>query len=364
MTKKIIIAMCGGHITPALALIDALKDAGSIVFFGRKYAIEGSRAQSAEYRLITERGIPFIPIAAGRLQRRITWRTIPSLLKIPVGCMQALWYCIRSRPSLIVSFGGYVALPVAIAGWICRIPVITHEQTLVPGLATRLIAGFARRVCVTFPETLPHFPKGKAVYTGLPMREELFHPPKKAPVSLTIQEYPLMYITGGGTGARSLNRLLFPLLAELLKTYTIVHQVGDASLIEAQKIHHDRYIAASYFPLTTVSWILAHAALVVGRSGANTVMELAALGKVGVLVPLPWSAGGEQQANAAWFVAHGGGIVLDQRRLTPRLLADAIADVQKNSESFKTRAAAFAPEVPRDGARLLLHEIKQVIALP
>lgn len=359
--KQHTIVICGGHITPAMAVIDALGDDVSIVFIGRKHATEDSRTPSFEYQLITKKGIRFIPITTGRLQRHVSWHTIPSLLKIPVGLVQAIRYCSRERPSLIVSFGGYVALPVAIAAWICGIPVITHEQTRVAGLANKIIARIAERVCVTAPETIAHFPKRKAALTGLPMREGVFTPPKQPPFAVDLAKYPMIYVTGGGAGARSLNRLVFPLLAGLLEKYTIVHQVGDASLPEAQKIRSGRYIVASYFPLTTVSWILAHAALVIGRSGANTVMELAALGKVAILVPLPWSGGGEQKMNADWLERYGGATVLDQREATPQILEKKIHEVQKNISVFQHRASAFASHVPRDGTKRFIREIKRLL---
>jgi UDP-N-acetylglucosamine--N-acetylmuramyl-(pentapeptide) pyrophosphoryl-undecaprenol N-acetylglucosamine transferase len=309
-----------------------------------------------------------VSITAGRLQRRFTLQTIPSVLKIPIGFVQACVYCIRERPSLIVSFGGYVSLPVAIAGWLCGIAVITHEQTLVAGLANRIIARIAKRVCVTFPETLAHFPKGKAVYTGLPVREGLFFPPDTSPFALDTKQYPLIYVTGGGTGAQSLNRLLFPVLPSLLKRYTIVHQTGEISFVEAQKIreslpgnYKNRYIARSYIPTPTLSWILAHASLVVGRSGANTVMELAALGKVAILVPLPWSAGGEQQENAAWLVRNGGAIILTQRELTPKGFEQTIEAASGNLAPLQKRADAFAMHIPRDGTRRLIREIEHIL---
>ena len=250
MKNKQTIFITGGHVTPAIALIDALQKNNTvhIVFIGRTYTTEGSRTDSFEHQLIREKGIQFIPIVAGR-------HTFPSLFKIPIGFVQALMYCARYRPALIVSFGGYVALPVAIAGWLFRVPIITHEQTFVAGLANVIIARIAKRVCVTFPETLGSFPKEKSVYTGLPIRQELFTPPKQSPFPKEIDQYPLLYITGGGTGARSLNQLLFPVIPALLTTYSIIHQAGNASLPEAQKIHHDRYIAAPYFPLSTVSRI-------------------------------------------------------------------------------------------------------------
>jgi UDP-N-acetylglucosamine--N-acetylmuramyl-(pentapeptide) pyrophosphoryl-undecaprenol N-acetylglucosamine transferase len=369
MKRTQTIVITGGHITPALALIDALPDNVSVIFFGRKYAMEGSRTPSFEYRLITEKGIKFISITAGRLQRHLTWRTIPSLLKIPVGCVQALWWCSRERPSLIVSFGGYVALPTAMAGWFFRIPVITHEQTLVPGLANKLIARIATRVCVTHPETMGLFPKGKVALTGLPMRSELFTPPKEAPFALDIGRYPLLYVTGGSTGAQSVNRIVYPLVPSLVRKYTIIHQVGDTSLSEAQKIravladeYKDRYIVRPYIPIRELAWVLSHATLVVGRSGANTVMELAALGKVSLLVPLPWSGGGEQQQNADWLVQNGGAVVLTQNTLTPQLLKKEIEATRANMTGLQRRASALAVKIPRDGTRRMLHEIERMLS--
>jgi UDP-N-acetylglucosamine--N-acetylmuramyl-(pentapeptide) pyrophosphoryl-undecaprenol N-acetylglucosamine transferase len=367
--KHTTIVMCGGHITPALAVIDALKKDVTPVFFGRTYAMEGSKTESFEYRLITEKNIPFISITTGRLQRQLTVRTIPSLFKIPVGCIQALWYCLRVRPSLIVSFGGYVALPTVLAGWLCGIPVITHEQTRGAGLANRIIARIAKRICVSTPETIRHFPKGKAVCTGLPLREKLFSPPPKAePFALNLTQYPLIYVTGGGTGARSLNRLLFVVLPSLLKTHTIVHQTGEVSFAEAKKVreslpneYRSRYIVESYLPISMLSWVLSRAALVLARSGVNTVMELAALGKVAIFVPLPWSAGGEQQENADWLASHAGAVVLKQEEMTPQLLKKEIEATWANRTILQHRASAFAVKIPRDGATRFVREIEHLL---
>ncbi len=367
MKKKIFIT--GGHITPAIAIIEELGTRADIdiVFIGRKYALEGDTLPSAEYELITAKHIRFLVITTGRLQRSFTGQTILSLLKIPVGFVQSFIYCLRERPALVVSFGGYIALPVAVAAWVLRIPVITHEQTLVAGLANKLIARVAQRVCVTFKETLEHFPKGKAVYTGLPLRIELFSRAPKAPYDIN-DTYPLLYITGGATGAQSLNRLVFPVIAKLLKTFTVVHQVGSSSLKEAQNIHEllpiadqKRYIVKSYIPLSELSWILAHAKIVAGRSGANTVVELAALGKVAIFIPLPWSAGNEQYRNALWLAQHGAAMVVEQKTLTPQLFGDSIISLWKMYDREQKRASSFAKNIPRDGAKRFVHQIDSLL---
>lgn len=365
MKRKLFI--CGGHVTPAIATIDILtRDKNiDIVFIGRKYAMEGDRHISAEYTLIQEKSVRFLPIIAGRLQRTFSVQTIPSLLKIPAGFIQAVRYCLTEHPVLIVSFGGYVALPVALAGWLLHIPVITHEQTLAPGLANRIIERIATRVCVTFDETLQKFTKEKTIVTGLPMREELFSPSKTAPYVMETKKYPLLYITGGSTGAHTLNRLLFPVIGELVKKYTVIHQTGSFSHDAAVAIRsalpenaRARYIIESFTTLPQLSWILGHAFFVIGRSGANTTMELSALGKVAILVPLPWSAGNEQLLQAKWLAIHGGAVVVEQNTLTSTTVLKHIQEVEKSYDELHKRAEVFAPSIPRDGAARLAQEIQ------
>lgn len=338
MKGKIVI--CGGHVTPALAVLSEIQGAIDVVFIGRKYAFEGSRSVSAEYELITEKGIRFLPLTTGRLQRTFTVHTIPSLAKIPIGIFQSFWYLLVERPDLILSFGGYVALPVAIAGRLLGIPVITHEQTLSTGLANRIIEKLARRVCVAFPGVA-------GTYTGLPMRRELFKP-HGDPFSIDARKSPLLYITGGSTGAQTLNECMYPIIGKLTKTYIVIHQVGKSAVKGVAG--SNRYIVREFLSVSELAWVLRHAKIVIGRSGANTTLELAALGKVAILVPLPWSAGNEQLLQARWLAAHGGSVVMEQREMTPEKLLLRLTDVEKNYDSLDGKAQRFSKEIPRNGA--------------
>ncbi len=359
----------GGHLTPAIATIDALEERGNfdVVFIGRKFAKEGDEELSVEYQLISARGIRFLPLSAGRIQRKFTKYTIPALLKIPVGFVQAGIYCLRERPSVIVSFGGYIAFPVALAAFCLGIPVITHEQTLAPGLTNKLIANLAKRVCVAFEETKSFFPTGKAVYTGLPIRKQLFAKLSAAPYDVNLKSYPLLYITGGATGAQSLNQLLYPIIPKLLDECTIIHQVGN-TIADAQSVRatlsrekQSRYIPESYIGADRLSWIFRHATIVVGRSGANTVIELATFARVALLVPLPWSANGEQEKNALWLAEHGGAMVLDQKDLESDRLYFEIEKLLGNHSSMKKKAEIFAPHIPQDGADKLVTHIESLL---
>ncbi len=353
------IFITGGHVTPALALMDELSGGDiAVTFIGRKYAVEGKRHTAAEYDVVRQRGIRFLPISAGRLQRTLTFHTIPSLFKVPIGFIQALWYVLMQRPSVIVSFGGYVGLPVALAGWILGVPVLTHEQTRASGLANRIIGAVATRICVTFPETAADFPAAKTVVTGLPMRRALFSPGRA--VLRKNADAKLLYITGGSLGSQSLNEIIAPVLETLTKTYVVVHQTGNW---QQNNFITERYVAKKFFSENELAWLYRHAHIVIGRAGANTVLELAATGTVAVLVPLPWSGQDEQQQNARWLADRGGARVLSQTGLTGDSLLSALRSVEREYSPLLRRAKSLAPAIPRDGAARLAKEVRSLLGM-
>lgn len=366
--KKILIT--GGHVTPAVSVIDELTRRHAdweIVFVGRKVALEGSSTVSEEYRIITDKHIRFLPIIAGRLKRDGGMEAVVSLLKVPVGCIQALRYVLAERPDIIMSFGGYVALPVVLVAWMAGVPVITHEQTRKPGLANRIISRFAKKTCVSYPEAVSGLGKN-VVFTGLPLRDSVFHPPKSVPQYVSHIKKPFVLILGGSTGAMSVNAIVYDALPELLHTYAVVHQVGRVSEQKAKKVqsalseHQTDYVPVPYISESEYSWLLHHAALVVGRSGANTVMEIASVGKVALFVPLPWAAGNEQYYNAKFLEDAGSADILTQDALTPKSLIRAITSIHETLSQREKAAREIASKMPRDGAKKLVDVIDTVIS--
>lgn len=364
--KKIFIT--GGHVTPALALIDEIRSSyaeWNVVYVGRTVAIEGSQHISPEQELIETKGVKFLPITAGRLTRTLSPHSVSAFFKIPVGFGQAFSYCLSERPDIVVSFGGYIALPVAVAAYVLRIPVITHEQTLSAGLTNRIIARFAKTVCVSFEETKKEFPGSRVVVTGLPLRREFFETDRKKPDGIKDGK-DILYVTGGATGAVSLNEIVFQSIRRLTGHFVVVHQTGKISYAKAARLREnlpdnlkDRYTVRDYFHSQDVGWIMKKARLVVGRSGANTVMELALLGKRAVLIPLPWSAGGEQMKNALWLKSLGLAQVLEQHDLSPDRLLASIKEALRIAKNDVTPALA---RIPRDGARRLAREIADILS--
>lgn len=157
---------------------------------------------------------------------------------------------------------------------------------------------------------------------------------------------PLLFFTGGSTGSRSLNDIIFRCIPLLTKRFMVVHQTGRLSKSEPAKY----YIPLPYIDLSEYAWILQNAKLVIGRSGANTVGEVAALGKVAIWVPLPWSGGGEQSENARYLDSHGTSVVLPQSGLTPEILLQTIDEVLENYSRYEQNARAFSKTIPRNAA--------------
>jgi UDP-N-acetylglucosamine--N-acetylmuramyl-(pentapeptide) pyrophosphoryl-undecaprenol N-acetylglucosamine transferase len=364
------IVISGGHLTPALAVIPRLREKGwQVFFFGRKTAIEGDPTTSVEYQLIKEMGIPFYGLTSGRLQRKFTIYTLSSLLKIPLGFFQSLYYLIRIRPQLVLSFGGYLALPVAAAAWLLGMPVVTHEQSVVPGLATKIIGRWAKKICLSWKETENYFPY-KTILTGNPLRPEIFYQGEK-PESITISEekLPLIYITGGSLGSNAINEVIGQILSELVDHFRIVHQSGQSkffddisklsrafSLLPPEK--RSRYFLTKYLKAIEVGWVLNKADLVIGRAGANTVAELVALQKKAILIPLPWAGQKEQQENALQIEKMGLAKILPQEELTgPRLLSTIYSMMEKGGKPLGSKKVP----VKEDAAANLVKVVNEVL---
>ena len=174
------ILLTGAHFTPAAAVVDKLKKYPNtkIVYVGRKTTLEGDSSISQESQILPRMGVKFIPIITGRLQREFSFYTIPSLLKIPVGLVQSLYIILSERPKVVLSFGGYVAVPIVAISWLFSIPIIIHEQTSVSGLANKISAFFADKIALSFNQAKLG---EKSIFVGNPLRKEITNPVKKIP---------------------------------------------------------------------------------------------------------------------------------------------------------------------------------------
>lgn len=392
-TYKIVI--CGGHFSPALSLIEELKKNKeyALSYIGRRNALEGDKALSLEYVTLSQLNIPFYSLITGRLQRNLTGYTFLSLLKFPIGIMQSFYFLRKIQPHIVFSFGGYIALPICFAAWILRIPIVIHEQTSVLGMANRIISKWADILCLSFTET-KYVPKGvKTMYTGNLLRRAIrfyaglprssgskrlrgvYTDSKSSKRSITHfgdRGKPLLYITGGSLGSRAINTVIGKIRPNLLKTYRILHQCGTArgsadfrSLYKSQKRlpadSQKDYRLITHIDPSEMGNIYRNAFLVIGRSGANTVAEIATIGVPAIFIPLPWAADNEQEQNALLLKKEGLAEKIDQKELTGKKLEETIQSMGQHISRYRKCARKAKKLFPQDAAKRIERLIKTLL---
>lgn len=357
------IAITGGHLAPALSVIEALPKDAEILYIGRKHALEGDRSVSLEYGVITQRGINFAILQTGRLQRTLTRYTIPSLAKVPIGLAKSILILRKFKPDVVLGFGGYVSFPIILAAKALKIPIVIHEQTLEAGAANKALAKFAKKICISFESSRKHFPKDKIVFSGNPLRQSILNPKRKYEIE---SAGPVIYITGGSLGSHSINSLVEKSLNQLISKYVVIHQTGSSfkfkdfekMAILKQGLNNDkrnRYIVAKYFLPEEIGEILKASELVVSRAGINTVSELIVLEKPSFLIPLPNSQKDEQMKNAQFLKNLGLGEVKEQKNLTPQAFLLTINQMMQNIDKYKL--SSKQSPFPKDAAKKIVEVI-------
>jgi len=364
--KPIKVVVTGGHHTPALAVIEELKRSGNFEFYWIGHSISlrgrGERAFSVEVRTIQKLRIPFYNLWAGKLYKT----NLTEWLKVPLGFLHALYLLVKIRPSIVISFGGYLAVPVVLAAFFLRIPSVTHEQTVVSGWANRFIAFFVKKIFVSWKTSLDYFPKEKTMFVGNPIRKDIFT--AKTNRFIFKNNLPTIYITGGKQGSHVINEAVRKSLSRFLEHYNVIHQTGSSEIFkDYQKIMllknqlsenlKTRFIAQEYFGEDEIGAVLSSAQIVVSRAGANTVYELAALGKPSVLIPIPWVSHGEQFKNAKVLADLGACLILLEKDLSSSSLLEAIDFVVANFDRYQKSAKQARKIVNLDAASRIASEI-------
>lgn len=380
---KVLLAVGGGgHFSPALAVLTQMPTDWEVLLVGRKYAFEGDSALSLEYQTANRLSLPFQPITTGRFQRKFTKHTLGSLAKMPLGLVQAKKIITQFEPDVVLSFGGYVSVPVVLAAAASHVPIIIHEQTLHAGLANKIAAKFADKICISWEESTKFFPANKIVLTGNPLRKEFLSSVIAKPrsgeaipteiaalLSVARNDEKLIYITGGSGGAHGINVLIEGCLEKLLEKFIIIHQTGDAKefgdfeRLENMKSQLPPELQNNYYPKKfieseDVHTIMQHAAIVIARSGMNTVTELLYLGKPCLLLPLPYGQRNEQLTNALFVKKIGLGEVIDQLNTAPDDLYDKVSDMISRLETYKNHKEEARRLIHIDAAERIIKEVQ------
>ncbi len=338
----------GGHLTPALALIEYLEEARSdvqIVFAGRKYSQDQLLQESHESHEVGQhRNTRFVLFAAPR-----GVKSVLSLFRMLKAVWQAFSLIQDEEVDVLVSFGGYQAVPFAVAAAVRGIPIVTHEQTRVIGYATRFIGQFAQRIALSFESSrslLPHSLQHKAYVTGNPLRPGL-RKLASQPGWWCQDKVPVVFVTGGNQGALVINQVIKELLPVMLSKWIVIHQCGNATIQHnyQEELHatvrllptalQQRYMAKSWFTESELAWIWQHATVVVGRAGANTITEFVHFGVPAILIPLPTASQDEQTKNAEPLVSTGAARSIPQSALTPAVLHDTLQEAIDKNQDYR-----------------------------
>lgn len=328
--KRIILTGGGtaGHVTPNIALLPRLKELGYDIQYIGSYT-------GIEKELIEPFGIPYHGISSGKLRRYFSVQNFTDPFRVLKGFREAHKLIRQLKPDVIFSKGGFVSVPVVLAGKRCKVPVIIHESDMTPGLANKIAIPSAAKVCCNFPETLKYLPEGKAVLTGSPIRQELLSGNKIAAMDMChfTSDKPVILVIGGSLGAVAVNNAVREALPELLKDFQIIHLCGKGKMDESLK-DVEGYCQFEYIK-NELRNLFALADIVISRAGANAICELLALHKPNLLIPLSANASrGDQILNARSFERQGFSLVLEEEQLTKETLLNAVKTLYENRTTF------------------------------
>ena len=314
----------GGHIYPAIAIAQEwmARDATRrVIFVGTERGLEKT--------IVPKAGFPLEFISVGGLKGKSLGDTIKGLFRLPAGFVQAFKLVGRHRPNVVLGVGGYSSGPVLLAAKLRGVPTLVHDSNAFPGLTNRILARFSTAAAIAFEVAGPRLKRSDAVLTGNPIRKEFFEAVGERPAG---DNRKRLLIFGGSQGSRTINdamtgALLF--MAPLRESLLIVHQTGPKELERVQQAYRDSAFAdARVVPyLDPIVDEIAAADVVVCRSGAMTVGELAAVGRAAILIPFAAATDNHQELNARAVEHAGGAIVITEKELTPERLAFAITEI-------------------------------------
>ena len=343
-----------GHVIPNLTLMPRLLALGFEIFY------VGSR-EGIERGMVEYKAVPYFAISSGKLRRYFSFRNFTDVFRILKGVWDSIKIIRRIKPDIVFSKGGFVVVPLVFAAWLLDVRVIIHESDLTPGLANRLAMPFAKKVLVSFPETLLQVPKRKSVFTGVPLREDLLAARKEDGLDFLgflPSGKPILLVTGGSLGSKALNACVLDLLPKLLESFRVVLLSGRGNVSGVSMEGFKEYAVLN----KDLPGVLAAADIVVSRAGANTLFELLALGKPNLLVPLTLGQSrGDQIINAGSFERRGFSAVLQEEFLRERFL-DEVVKLYSAREAYAAKMADACPGDAADAiAKIIFDEVRTLL---
>ena len=361
----------GGHFYPIIAVIDALQ---VLIDEERLVGIELIFMSDTPYDegLLLKKDVRFMQVKTGKMRRYFSIANIGDIFKTIGGLWDAFFKIYRDFPDVIFGKGGYASFPAIFAARILGIPVMLHESDAIPGKVNRWAAKFAKRIAISFPESVKYFPESKTAFTGNPVRKEILgRTPVEAREVFQLEEnLPVILILGGSQGAKTINDIILDVAPELVKFSQIIHQCGKNNIEEVKgrlsvifenekTPHKSRYHIFSYLNDDELRNAQSVAKIVISRAGASSIFEIASWGIPSIIIPLSNSAQGHQRENAYTYARTGAAEVIEESNLTAHILLSEIKqllDDPKKWDEMKEATKDFSqPKAARKIARELLN---------
>lgn len=334
----------GGHFYPLIAVaheLNATDVQPELFYFG---------PSPYDKELLKTLDIRYVYCPAGKLRRYFSIQNFLDIFRSFFGIFVAIWKLYIIYPDVIFSKGGFTSVPILTAAKFLNIPVVIHESDAVPGRANKLAIKHARYIGIAYDDVAQYFPPEKTALVGIPLRKEVLNTVENPHEKLGIpNDKPLIYVTGGSTGADRINNLILSSLSQLLQNYRIFHQTGQANLEElrlsAQSLLTgttllDNYYVEGNVNADMVSDLMSAATIVITRAGSTTLFEIAAHGKPAIIIPIPEDVSRDQRTNAYAYARNGSATVLEEHNLTPHLLAEEIRSIISDSGRYASMSQA------------------------
>jgi UDP-N-acetylglucosamine--N-acetylmuramyl-(pentapeptide) pyrophosphoryl-undecaprenol N-acetylglucosamine transferase len=338
----------GGHVIPALAIAEELRNRG------HEAAFVGT-ARGIEMRLVPRAKFPLYLVKVGALNRVSFGTRLRTLIDLPLSILTAMRILRGFKPQVVIGVGGYASGPATIAAVLLGIPVVLFEPNVVPGFANRAIARYAKNAAVHFQQTGRWFRNFEV--TGVPVRPAFFALPPRS------SQWPTLLVFGGSQGARALNHIVADSASALLERIphlTVVHQTGDREFEDLRNFYTKNKISVDVSPfIDHMPQSFADADLVVCRSGASTVAEIAAAGKCAVFVPFPGAADDHQLRNAELLAQENAALLIPESELSAeRFIEEVTALLGKPEKLAEMGAKARSLAHPDAAAHIVEMALK------
>jgi UDP-N-acetylglucosamine--N-acetylmuramyl-(pentapeptide) pyrophosphoryl-undecaprenol N-acetylglucosamine transferase len=347
----------GGHIFPGIAVAEELKAQGKeVCFFSGIRKIEMTIFKNKDfkvYRLNVEGfiGKPFKD-------------RIRAILKLSAGIFKAYRLIKKINPDVVFATGGYVSLPVVMAGKLLRKKLGLHEQNIYPGVANRILAKLVDRIFISIKGSEKFFPKGKVIFSGNPVRKSLLKKEKR-------KEGIGLLILGGSLGAKFINEValkVVPSLLEELKELEVIHQTGMQDFKEVKKRYEEFGVLARFKErlkvmdfIEDMGWAYSRANLVLGRAGATTLAELFATGTPALFIPFPFATHNHQEKNARAVAEKGGAVLILQKEATPERVYSVLKNLLLDKNALKRMSEVMKSFYIPDSEKVIIKEMEAVL---